>query len=262
MAAGADPVALRRTMKEATVLNDEGERRCLFDDVDLAFRVGELPATLDAATAALLERFDVDDRGHVDGAVRLLAGGGQHRPAEIVEVLTYLGVAEPDITAAIATTFGTTEPPTATTTQTSSTPADLDVRDVLRYRVAEHEALIRQIVDEERNPVRVAALATGLGMSYRESVAACAQIGLDPAFTAQVAAARRHGDIAHAAADLAAGWTAPTPPEGWSMYLDAQLGEPPNAAADVVAGTGDDAARAVLAQWRQAATPAPTPAMT
>ena len=208
-------------MKQATIVNDEGERRCLFDDVDAAFRVGEPPATLDAATTALLERFDVDDPGHVDGAVRLLAGGGQHRRAEIVEVLTYLGVAEPDITAAMATTFGTTEPPTATTTQTSSTPADVDVREVLRYRVAEHEALIRQIVDEERNPTRVAALATGLGMSYRETVAACANLGLDPAFTAHVAVARRHGDTAHAAADLAAGWTAPAPPEGWSTYLDA-----------------------------------------
>ena len=80
----------------------------------------------------------------------------------------------------------------------------------------EHETLIRRTVDEERNPARVAALATGLGMSYRETIAACAQIGLDHAFTAQVAVTRRHGDIAQASADLAAGWTAPPPRDGWS----------------------------------------------
>ena len=193
------------------------------------------------------------------GPKRLLAGG-QHRPAEIVEVLTYLGVAEPEIIAAIATTLGTTGPPTATTTQTSSTPADLDDREVLRYRVAEHEALIRQVVDEGRNPTCVAALATGLGMSCRETVAACASLGLDPAFSAHVAVARRHGDTAHAAADLAAGWTALAPAEGWSTYLDAGPAEPAADTSDI--GAGDGAARAVLAQWRQAAMPTPTRAMT
>ena len=39
---------------------------------------------------ALLQQFDVDDPAHVHRAVRLLAGGGQHRPAEMVAVLTYL----------------------------------------------------------------------------------------------------------------------------------------------------------------------------
>ena len=94
---------------------------------------------------------------------------------------------------------------------------------MLRYRVLEHETLIRRTVDEERNPARVAALSTGLGMSYRETIAACAQIGLDHAFTAQVAVTRRHGDIAQASADLAAGWTAPPPRDGWSTVL----GSPP-----------------------------------
>ena len=184
-------------MKQATIVNDEGERRCLFDNVDAAFRVGDRPATLDAATTARLERFDVDDLGHVDGAVRLLA---RRRPASPRRDRRGAHLPRRRRTrhsaAALATTFGTIEPPTGTTTQTSS-----DADRGRRSRCAplpgarSTRALIRQIVDEERNPTRVAALATGLGMSYRETVAACAQLGLDQAFTAQVAVdppPRRH----------------------------------------------------------------------
>ena len=93
---GADPGELRRTMKQATIVNDEGERRCMFDNVDAAFRVGDRPPGLDVETAARLEQLDVDDVDHVDRAVSILRDDGQYRPNEIAQVLTYLGVARTD----------------------------------------------------------------------------------------------------------------------------------------------------------------------
>ena len=96
---GADPGELRRTMKQATIVNDEGERRCMFDNVDAAFRVGDRPTGLDVETAARLEQLDVDDVEHVDRAVSILRHDGQYRPNEIAEVLTYLGVARTDASA-------------------------------------------------------------------------------------------------------------------------------------------------------------------
>ena len=193
---------------------------------------------------------------------RLLASGGQHRPAEIVEVLTYLGVAEPDIRGRAQSTSRPIEPPTgATTRRRRPRPTSMPAR-CCATGSPSTRALIRRIVDEERNPARVAALATGLGMSYRETVAACAHLGLDPGVHRPVAVARRHGDITHAAADLAAGWTAPPPADGWSTYLTppgrAEPPTPPH-----VPEPATSAARAVLAQWRQAAmTPPRHPAMT
>ena len=58
---GADPVSCAAPMKQATIVNDEGERRCMFDNVDAAFRVGDRPPGLDVETAARLEQLDVDD---------------------------------------------------------------------------------------------------------------------------------------------------------------------------------------------------------
>ena len=104
---------------------------------------------------------------------------------------------------------------------------------MLRYRVAEHETLLRRVIDETRDPTRAAALATGLGMSYTESVAACAHLGLDPGFTAQVAVARRNGHITDAASDLAAGWTASPPVDGWSTYLPVDPARDPRQCCDV-----------------------------
>jgi hypothetical protein len=255
LAAGAEPVSLRRSMKQATFINDEGERRSMFNDIDAAFRVGTPPTTLEPATADVLHRFDVDDPTHVVAAVRVLAGGGQHRPREVAEVLTYLGVDQADIRDAMTAVIGTDQP-------AQGTPGSIgldDPREVLRCRVAEHEALLRRVIDEARDPTRAAALATGLGMSYSESVAACAHLGLDPGFTAQVAVARRNGHITDAASDLAAGWTASPPVDGWSTYLPV---DPAVTHDSAVTSTTQSAARAVLAQWRQAATPPPTPAMT
>ena len=96
---GADPGELRRTMKQATIVNDEGERRCMFDNVDAAFRVGDRPPGLDVETAARLEQLDVDDVEHVERAVSILRTDGQYRPNEIAQVLTYLGVARTDAAA-------------------------------------------------------------------------------------------------------------------------------------------------------------------
>jgi hypothetical protein len=44
---------------------------------------------------------------------------------------TYLGVTEPDITAAMTTTFDATEPPPTSTGSKSSPSGELDVRDVV-----------------------------------------------------------------------------------------------------------------------------------
>jgi hypothetical protein len=258
---GAAPGELRRTMKQATIVNDEGERCCMFDDVDAAFRVGDRPPGLDVETAARLEQLDVDDVEHVDRAVSILRNDGQYRPNEIAQVLTYLGVARTDVSATHSSSSPSDRDADRRTASAASVPTDGDARDVLRYRVLEHETLIRRTVDEERNPARVAALSTGLGMSYRETIAACAQLGLDHTFTAQVAVTRRHGDIAQASADLAAGWTAPPPRDGWSTVLGPPPGHGEPDTATLPPGTADDAARAVLAQWRQAALSPPTPVM-
>ena len=176
-------------------------------------------------------------------------------------MLTYLGVARTDALATHSPSSPSDRDADRRTATAASAPPAHDVRDVLRYLVLEHETLIRRTVDEERNPARVAALSTGLGMSYRETIAACAQIGLDHAFTAQVAVTRRHGDIAQASADLAAGWTAPPPRDGWSTVLGSPPGHGEPAIATPPPGTADDAARAVIAQWRQAALSPPTPVM-
>jgi hypothetical protein len=100
-------------------------------------------------------------------------------------------------------------------------------------------------------------------MSYAETVAACAHIGLDPEFTAQVALQRRGGAVTLAASDLAEGWLPPPPAGGWGDHL------PPSGAAmehsqeDVAASSDMDraAARSILAQWASAAAPTPTPSM-
>jgi hypothetical protein len=133
----------------------------------------------------------------------------------------------------------------------------VDPLELLRYRVAEHEMLLRRVVDEARDPERIAALAGGLGMTYTETITACAAIGLDAELTARIAIARRDGDVTLAAADLAEGWTAPPPTEGWAAHLEA-----PTAAGPGHVDRADHrAARAILAQWATAgATPA-TPTM-
>ena len=97
-------------------------------------------------------------------------------------------------------------------------------------------------------------------MSYTETITACAHVGLDPAFTAHVALARRNGHIADAATDLAAGWTATPPLEGWSTHLPTEP-TPPTDPADS-GPSRDSTARAVLTQWRHTAATPPTAAMT
>jgi hypothetical protein len=131
-----------------------------------------------------------------------------------------------------------------------------DSLELLRYRVGEHEMLLRRVVDEARDPERIAALAGGLGMTYSETVTACAAIGLDAELTARIAITRRGGNVTLAAADLADGWTASPPLEGWAAHLEAATPTEKR----YVDRPDHGAARAILAQWADAgATPvAPT----
>jgi N-terminal domain of anti-restriction factor ArdC len=254
-ALGADPVALRRTMKRA-VADVDGHRQFLFADVDDAFRNGAAPSCLDPVDAAVLYRVDVDDSDQLQGAVRLLHRAGTYRPGEIREVLSHLGVAAAEIDTAMAAAGLTAVSPRA-----SGGPAPVEAAlETLRYRVSEHETLLRRVVDDGRDPHRAAALAAGLGISHTETITACANIGLEPALTARIALARRDGQTTLAASDLAAGWTADPPAEGWAPLLSTGA----DTAQDNLgpATSGETAARAVLAQWRKADTPPPTPAMT
>ena len=136
--------------------------------------------------------------------------------------------------------------------------------------VGRHQALAREIHIDwcQSNGVEIARRITGGGAIWFEPahlgwelVLPRSALGpsLDAAFTAQVAITRRNGQLTDAAADLAAGWTASQPVDGWSPYLPA---EPTPTSDTAVTSPGESAARAVLAQWRQAATPPPTPVMT
>jgi hypothetical protein len=254
-ALGADPVTLRRTMKRA-VADVDGHREFLFAEVDDAFRNGAGPSCLDPVDAAVLYRVDVDDSDQLQGAVRLLHHAGTYRPHEIRAVLSHLGVAAAEIDTAMAAAGLTAVSPRPVE---DAAPAEATL-EMLRYRVSEHETLLRRVVDEGRDPHRAAALAAGLGMSHTETITACANIGLDPDLTARIALARREGQTTLAASDLAAGWTAEPPAEGWAPLLSNGA----DTARDNLdpAPSGEAAARAVLAQWRKADTPAPTPAMT
>jgi hypothetical protein len=132
-----------------------------------------------------------------------------------------------------------------------------DPLELLRYRVAEHETLLRRVVDEARVPERIAALAGGLGMTYTETITACAAIGLDAELTAAIALARRDGNVPLAASDLTEGWTAPPPIDGWAAHLEA----PTPAGPGHVDRADHRAARAILAQWAEAAATPATPTM-
>jgi hypothetical protein len=115
------------------------------------------------------------------------------------------------------------------------------------------------VIDDGRDPVRIAALATGLGISYGQSVAACARLGRDPELTAAVALQRRDGHVTLAADDLAKDWTAVPPSDGWSRYLgDDHATAPPNPAAP----GADRTVLTVLDQWRNQLTAVPSPSMT
>ena len=83
-------------------------------------------------------------------------------------------------------------------------------------------------------------------MSYGESVAACARLGLDPELTAAVALQRRDGHVTLAADDLAKDWTAVPPSDGWSRYLgDDPATAPPNPAAPGARPHRPDGARSM-----------------
>jgi len=247
VAAGADPIDLRRSMKHSFVDGD-GTRRFLFDNIDAAFRSGTPPPGLDDEQRAMLEELDVDDIELVTAAARHLKAA--LRPHEIAEILRHYGVGEGDLTQVLQTGI----PSRATQPQH---PAEV-IEPPLRYAVTEHDDLLRRVIDEGRDPLRIAALATGLGMSYGESVAACARLGLDPELTAAVALQRRDGHSTLAADDLAKGWTA-VAPGVWSGYLCVFDDTAPTE----TTGQGvDRTVLTVLDQWRHQLTAVPSPSMT
>lgn len=247
---GVERTRLRRCMKQP--VDGPGGRRFLYDDVDRAFRVGAAPACLAPEHTEDLDSVDIDDPGQVADAARLMQASGQYRPSEITAILTHLGVDHDTTRHAIEQTGITPSPPT-------SRPADPE----LSGAIDNHDTLLRTVIDDGADPARIAALGVGLGLSPVDAIAGCARIGLDHTTTARIALARRSGCAGPAAGDLAAGWSAPPPEQGWAPLLGAttihdisptpSTSGPPQRTVPTAHG--------ILEQWRQTSTSTPTPAM-
>jgi hypothetical protein len=260
-AVGADPVRLRRAMKQP-VVDAAGERHFLFDDVDAAFRVGSPPRWLEPEAVRLFELVDVDDATRVRGVVDALHTEGQRRRGEIVEVLTYLGVTDDDIVSIVDAALG---PAAIVNLPPASRHHSGTARNDRRGPIGDDtDQLLRRVVDDGADAARVAALATGLGLSHHDTIAACARLGLDESFVAHVAVEHRHGDIDAAAADLEAGWDGVQPTRGWHHHLSPtaqSVPQSPTVRPDDLPLVPDGTINAILLQWQQAAAPAPAPAV-
>ena len=239
--AGADELGMRRAVTQ-TVTTDDGDQVPMFEGSHGALQKARSASALDVLTEvdkSWLNSLDLKDPVSATYAVHHLSDKRGLDADQVEAIASHLGI-DP-----IHLDNGYSPDEPAAESSAPRVPAG-DAEPEPVAPAGRHDQLLRETLDAGRDPKRIAALATGLGMQPEETIAALGRLGLDPELAVAVALARREGDIELARGDLESGWTAPAPTDGWSAHLP-EARPIPNSPKP--AGRRSVAAHAIVDQW-------------